>query len=234
MTSRARREPAVADEAPRHSSLRGAAKLSAAQALFVLAGYILNVVLARYLGPGPYGVYGIVVSLLTIVNLMQTQGVPQALSRAIAGGSDEAAAWRAALHVQAVASTGGLVLLAVSAPILASVLDDERLLQRAPDRRPGRAELRAVRDARRRSERSPRLRATGADERRVRRRAGGLRARPGLRVPVRRRDRGLRDRAAGRVRRGVVVAAARRPAGRRSTGRRWCGSRCRTSGSRWR
>jgi O-antigen/teichoic acid export membrane protein len=114
--------------APRSSSLRGAATLSMAQGLFVLAGYILNVVLARYLGPGPYGVYGIVVSLLTIVNLMQTQGVPQALSRAIAGGSDEAAAWRAALHVQTVASAGGFLLLALSAPILASVLDDQRLL----------------------------------------------------------------------------------------------------------
>jgi O-antigen/teichoic acid export membrane protein len=113
---------------PRRSSLRGAATLSLAQGLFVLAGYILNVVLARYLGPGAYGVYGVVISLLTIVNLMQTQGVPQALSRAIAGGSDEAAAWRSALHVQGVASAGGFLLLALSAPILASVLDDERLL----------------------------------------------------------------------------------------------------------
>jgi O-antigen/teichoic acid export membrane protein len=113
---------------PRKSSLRGAATLSAAQGLFVIAGYILNVVLARFLGPGPYGAYGVVISLLTIINLMQTQGVPQALSRAIAGGTDEAGAWRAALRVQAVASTGGLVLLAASAPILASVLDDDRLL----------------------------------------------------------------------------------------------------------
>ncbi len=113
---------------PRKSSLRGAATLSAAQGLFVVAGYILNVVLARFLGPGPYGAYGVVISLLTIVNLMQTQGVPQALSRSIAGGSDEVGAWHAALRVQAVASTGGLVLLALSAPILASVLDDERLL----------------------------------------------------------------------------------------------------------
>ncbi len=113
---------------PRKSSLRGAATLSAAQGLFVVAGYILNVVLARFLGPGPYGAYGVVISLLTIVNLMQTQGVPQALSRSIAGGSNEAGAWRAALHVQAVASTGGLVLLIVSAPVLASVLHDDRLL----------------------------------------------------------------------------------------------------------
>ncbi len=112
---------------PRKSSLRGAATLSAAQLLFVLAGYILNVVLARFLGPGSYGAYGVVISLLTIVNLMQTQGVPQALSRSIAGGSNEAGAWRAALHVQAVASTGGLLLLALSAPVLASVLDDDRL-----------------------------------------------------------------------------------------------------------
>ena len=66
--------------------------------------------------------------MLTIVNLMQTQGVPQALSRAIAGGSDESAAWRAALHVQTVASAGGFLLLALSAPVLASVLDDQRLL----------------------------------------------------------------------------------------------------------
>jgi O-antigen/teichoic acid export membrane protein len=73
-------------------------------------------------------VYGIVIALLTIVNLMQTQGVPQALSRAIAGGTDPVAAWRAALRVQAVASAGGIVLLVLSAPLLASVLDDDRLL----------------------------------------------------------------------------------------------------------
>jgi O-antigen/teichoic acid export membrane protein len=113
---------------PRKSSLRGAATLSAAQGLYVLSGYVLNVVLARFLGPGSYGVYGVVLTLLTIVNLMQTQGVPQALSRSIAAGADEYGAWRTALRIQGVASTGGIVLLVVSAPILASVLDDDRLL----------------------------------------------------------------------------------------------------------
>jgi stage V sporulation protein B len=113
---------------PRKSSLRGAATLSAAQGLYVLSGYVLNVVLARFLGPGSYGVYGVVLTLLTIVNLMQTQGVPQALSRSIAAGADEHGAWRTALRIQGVASTGGMILLVVSAPILASVLDDDRLL----------------------------------------------------------------------------------------------------------
>ena len=113
---------------PRKSSLRGAATLSAAQGLYVLSGYVLNVVLARFLGPGSYGVYGVVLTLLTIVNLMQTQGVPQALSRSIAAGADEYGAWRTALRIQGIASTGGMVLLVVSAPILASVLDDDRLL----------------------------------------------------------------------------------------------------------
>jgi O-antigen/teichoic acid export membrane protein len=113
---------------PRKSSLRGAATLSAAQGLYVLSGYVLNVVLARFLGPGSYGVYGVVLTLLTIVNLMQTQGVPQALSRSIAAGADEYGAWRTALRIQGIASTGGMVLLIVSAPILASVLDDDRLL----------------------------------------------------------------------------------------------------------
>ena len=47
---------------PRKSSLRGAATLSAAQGLYVLSGYVLNVVLARFLGPGSYGVYGVVLS----------------------------------------------------------------------------------------------------------------------------------------------------------------------------
>ena len=94
----------------------------------MLSGYVLNVVLARFLGPGSYGVYGVVLTLLTIVNLMQTQGVPQALSRSIAAGADEYGAWRTALRIQGIASTGGMVLLVVSAPILASVLDDDRLL----------------------------------------------------------------------------------------------------------
>ena len=57
----------------------------------------MNVALARILGVSQYGVFVIAVTLLTIVNLIQSQGVPQALSRIIADGSaSPAAAWRAA------------------------------------------------------------------------------------------------------------------------------------------
>ena len=57
---------------------------------------------------------------------VQTQGVPQALARAVAGGADEAASWRAALRVQRGCERGRRRVLVVAAPLLAT--SDRRLL----------------------------------------------------------------------------------------------------------
>jgi len=59
----------------------GALAVTAASALFVLAGYIINVVLGRALGPVDYGLFGVVIGLMTVVNALQTSAVPQAIAK---------------------------------------------------------------------------------------------------------------------------------------------------------
>jgi len=62
----------------------GTIYLTLASFVFVGTGYIINIFLGRFLGPSLYGVYGIIISLITAINLTQTAGLPQAVSKYIA------------------------------------------------------------------------------------------------------------------------------------------------------
>jgi O-antigen/teichoic acid export membrane protein len=63
---------------------RGAAMLMAAQLCLTASSYVVAVLLARWLGPADYGVYGIVYSVLLTVELIARLGIPQAVSKLIA------------------------------------------------------------------------------------------------------------------------------------------------------
>ncbi|MEA1999447.1 MAG: oligosaccharide flippase family protein [Euryarchaeota archaeon] len=63
----------------KQSVLRGTIYLMAAQAAFVASGYAIHIGLARLLGPSEYGIYAVVISLMTMVNLILTTGIPQAV-----------------------------------------------------------------------------------------------------------------------------------------------------------
>ena len=54
----------------KQSVLRGTIYLMAAQAAFVASGYAIHISLGRLLGPSEYGIYAVVISLMTIVNLV--------------------------------------------------------------------------------------------------------------------------------------------------------------------
>ena len=66
-------------------SLRhGTIYLTAAQISFVLSGYATHIGLGRFLGPADYGIYAVVISLMTMVNLILSTGIPQAVSKYVA------------------------------------------------------------------------------------------------------------------------------------------------------
>lgn len=69
---------------PARRAARGTLLLLASQVALAVAGYVVAVILARGLGPGPYGVYGLVYSVLLGVELIGRFGMPQALSKLIA------------------------------------------------------------------------------------------------------------------------------------------------------
>jgi len=62
----------------------GTIYLMLAQVAFVASGYAIHIGLARLLGPSDYGIYAVVISLMTMVNLILTTGIPQAVSKYVA------------------------------------------------------------------------------------------------------------------------------------------------------
>ncbi|MFC1948306.1 flippase [Chloroflexota bacterium] len=63
---------------------KGTLYLIIANAVLALVGYIIHFWLGRYLGPVDYGVFGVVIYLMTTVNLFITSGFPQSASKYIA------------------------------------------------------------------------------------------------------------------------------------------------------
>ncbi|MDO8512161.1 MAG: flippase [bacterium] len=72
----------------RTSRLSGALLLSSAQAVLLGLGYITHILVGKLGGPSLYGVYGIVLSFMTILNMLITLGIPIAVSKEVA--QDEA------------------------------------------------------------------------------------------------------------------------------------------------
>lgn len=111
--------------------LRGATWIAVAQLVFMACGYVVTVASAQILGgkTGEYALFGVILTVLSLVNLTQTQGVPNALAQRIAADPGTAGAvWRAATTIQWRASAAGAIVLALLAPVLAVVLDERRLL----------------------------------------------------------------------------------------------------------
>lgn len=114
----------------RPTSLKlGTLYLTVASGIFIISSYVVNIWLGRSFGPEAFGVYGIIISLMTTVNLLQTNGLPQALSRLLAEEKiDKKSLYKSAFLLQ-VALTLILTLLyfALAKPI-ASLLGDTSLV----------------------------------------------------------------------------------------------------------
>lgn len=72
----------------RTSRLSGALLLSSAQAVLLGLGYITHILVGKLGGPSLYGVFGVVLSFMTILNMLMTLGIPVAVSKEVA--QDEA------------------------------------------------------------------------------------------------------------------------------------------------
>jgi O-antigen/teichoic acid export membrane protein len=68
---------------------QGTRQLLAGRASFIASGYVVSVVLARGLGPGPYGYYGILVSLISRIELIASAGIPGAIAKLIPEHRDD-------------------------------------------------------------------------------------------------------------------------------------------------
>jgi stage V sporulation protein B len=95
------------------------------QLVFMASGYIIHAGFGRLLGPAAYGIFGVVISLMTLVNVLLVTGIPLAGSRFIAMSNESVGAIkRAAVNLQAVLSLAVFALYFMLSPVIAGMLGD--------------------------------------------------------------------------------------------------------------
>lgn len=107
---------------------RGTLYLITANIIFSLSGYAIHFWLGRYLGPAEYGTFGVVLSLMTTVNLFIIFGIPLGASKYIA--EDDSKAWgiiRDTNRTQMVFCALIFGLYFSLAGVIANLLDDPSL-----------------------------------------------------------------------------------------------------------
>ena len=107
------------------SRLSGALMLSLAQVAVLAFGYVTHIIVSRELGPGPYGIYGVVLSIQTIAGLVLTLGVPAAISKYVAQTESQARSILAtSLTIQTIIAAGVALATLIFAPVISRVLGD--------------------------------------------------------------------------------------------------------------
>jgi O-antigen/teichoic acid export membrane protein len=107
---------------------QGTLYLTIASLLFIASGYIIHVWLGQYLGPEAYGVYGVVIQVMTALNMVHYIGVPQAVSKYIAQDESRAdAVLQSGLVLQVGSTLGIAVLFFLLAQPIARLLNDPGL-----------------------------------------------------------------------------------------------------------
>jgi O-antigen/teichoic acid export membrane protein len=96
--------------------------------IFIATGYFLNLWLGRYLGPKLYGNYGIVISIISYVNVLQSSSITQSVSKYAASHRTQYLnILKTGFVMQSFAGTILFLLLFVSSKYLAQLFNDESL-----------------------------------------------------------------------------------------------------------
>ncbi len=99
-----------------------------AQFIYMLGGYLVHSGMGRILGPAEYGVFGVILSLNSVLLLFLSSGVPTAVAKLMAeDGKKSSRVLRSGLVVQGIASLAFFGAYWLAAPLLASVLGDPGL-----------------------------------------------------------------------------------------------------------
>jgi stage V sporulation protein B len=94
---------------------------------FTFSGYAIHIGLGRYFGPEKYGIYGVIISAMTVVNLMLNSGIPGGTSKFISEQKKWQNLHRKALQVQLLFSLFVAVIYFLTAPYIADMLNDSSL-----------------------------------------------------------------------------------------------------------
>ncbi|MBT3363706.1 MAG: flippase [Chloroflexi bacterium] len=109
--------------------VRGTTYLVVAHVVFLFSGYIIHIVLGRHFGPETYGNYGVVLNLMTTINLLLISGFPQAASKYIA--EDKAnigSIVKTSIRIQALFAGITFGIYFGLAGVIANLLNDDSLV----------------------------------------------------------------------------------------------------------
>jgi len=99
-----------------------------AAAVFVSSSYTIHIIIARHMGPALYGVFGIVLSVLSVSDLVVRGGIGKAVSKYVAEGKNRFGTLKAGLCLQLFVSTVITFAYFMSASSIASLLGDKTLI----------------------------------------------------------------------------------------------------------
>lgn len=110
------------------SLAKGTMYILIAQLVFMASGYVIHFGLGRMLGPELYGVYGVMLSLITITTIMLTAGIPQAVSKYVSEGKNPEDVRKSALRIQIVFAGIFFIAYLLLADYIAQGLNDSSLV----------------------------------------------------------------------------------------------------------
>ncbi len=107
---------------------RGALYVALGQGAFVLVGYILHILLGRWLTPAMFGVFNVTMAVLVWTEITVNNGVPVALQRLLPDrGLSESSILQATARCQALIAGSVFLFMFLAAPSLATLLRDPAL-----------------------------------------------------------------------------------------------------------
>ncbi|MFH1722902.1 MAG: flippase [Candidatus Altiarchaeota archaeon] len=112
-----------------HLMAQGTLHLIFAHLLFFGSGYLIHFGLGRLFGPSDYGRFGIILALLSLIEIFVNTGLPQTISKFIAEKGDSVGVIiNAGLKLQIVFSFILFSIYFLSAPLIAQLLGDQNLV----------------------------------------------------------------------------------------------------------
>lgn len=113
----------------KRNMMSGGFYLGISSIIFMSSGYALSIYLARKLSPGPFGTYSLVISLMTSLNILQSSGLPQVITKQIAESPQHAGAiLRNAILLQVKFTIALTALYCLLALPIANILNDRGLV----------------------------------------------------------------------------------------------------------
>ena len=107
--------------------IKGTAYHIIAMAIFISSSYTIHIVIARHMGPSLYGLFGIVLAVLSVIDLVVRSGVGKAVSKYVSEGTNQFGILRSGLRLQLGVSTIFTLLYFSTSNLIASLLGDKTL-----------------------------------------------------------------------------------------------------------